>query len=65
MAPLDRRGLRLSLPARPVRPHTFQDDVLAALVGSIPRVGLYSSIVADVRRRPRDSFQPPMWTAKL
>lgn len=32
----DRRGLRLSLPDRHVRPHTFQDDALAALVDSIP-----------------------------
>jgi len=34
--PLDRRGLRLSLPDRHVRPHTFQDDALTALVDSIP-----------------------------
>ena len=32
----DRRGLRLSLPDRHVRPHTFQDDAWAALVDSIP-----------------------------
>lgn len=37
MKPLERRGLRLSLPDRHVRPHTFQDDALAALVDSIPR----------------------------
>lgn len=36
MKPLDRRGLRLSLPDRHVRPHTFQDDTLTALVDSIP-----------------------------
>lgn len=36
MKPIDRRGLRLSLPDRHVRPHTFQDDALAALVESIP-----------------------------
>ena len=35
MKPFDRRGLRLSLPDRHVRPHTFQDDALAALVDSI------------------------------
>lgn len=35
MKPIDRRGLRLSLPDRHVRPHTFQDDALAALVDSI------------------------------
>jgi hypothetical protein len=39
MKPLDRRGLRLSLPDRHVRPHTFQDDALSALVESIPRFG--------------------------
>jgi hypothetical protein len=39
MKPLDRRGLRLSLPDRLVRPHTFQDDALSALVESIPRFG--------------------------
>ena len=33
----DRRGLRLSLPDRHVRPHTFQDEALSALVDSIPR----------------------------
>ena len=39
MKPLDRRGLRLSLPDRHVRPHTFQDEALAALIESIPRFG--------------------------
>lgn len=34
---VDRRGLRLSLPNRQVRPHTFQDEALSALVESIPR----------------------------
>lgn len=38
MKPLDRRGLRLSLPDRHIRPHTFPDDASAALVDSIPRV---------------------------
>ena len=37
MKSVDRRGLRLSLPDRHVRPHTFQDDALAALIDSIPR----------------------------
>lgn len=37
MKAVDRRGLRLSLPDRHVRPHTFQDDALAALIDSIPR----------------------------
>jgi len=37
MKPGDRRGLRLSLPDRHVRPRTFQDDALTALVDSIPR----------------------------
>lgn len=37
MKPTDRRGLRLSLPDRPVRPHTFQDGALVALIDSIPR----------------------------
>ena len=36
---VDRRGLRLSLPNRQVRPHTFQDEALSALVENIPRVG--------------------------
>jgi hypothetical protein len=39
MKPLDRRGLRLSLPDRNVRPRTFQDEALLALVESIPRFG--------------------------
>jgi hypothetical protein len=34
----DHRGLRLSLPDRQARPHTFQDDALAALIDSIPTV---------------------------
>lgn len=33
----DRRGLRLSLPNRQVRPHTFQGDTLTALLDRIPR----------------------------
>jgi hypothetical protein len=37
MKVVDRRGLRLSLPNRQVRPHTFQDDALSALVENIPR----------------------------
>ena len=36
---VDRRGLRLSSPNRQVRPHTFQDEALSALVENIPRVG--------------------------
>jgi hypothetical protein len=36
MKPLDRRGLRLSLPDRDVRPRTFQDEALVALVNNIP-----------------------------
>lgn len=36
MKPLNRRGLRLSLPDRHVRPYTFQADALAELVDSIP-----------------------------
>ncbi len=38
MKPVDRRGLRLSLPDRHVRPHTFQDGALSVLVDSIPRI---------------------------
>ena len=37
MKPGERKGLRLSLPNRPVRPHTFQDDALAALIEHIPQ----------------------------
>ncbi len=37
MKVVERRGLRLSLPNRQVRPHTFQDDALSALVENIPR----------------------------
>lgn len=36
MKVVERRGLRLSLPNRQVRPHTFQDDALSALVENIP-----------------------------
>jgi hypothetical protein len=36
MKPLDRRRLRLSLPDRGVRPRSFQDEALAALVDNIP-----------------------------
>lgn len=32
----DRRGLRLSLPDRQVRPHTFQGEALTALLDRIP-----------------------------
>jgi hypothetical protein len=39
MKPLDRRGLRLSLPDRHVRRISFQDDALSTLVESIPRIG--------------------------
>ncbi|RXD02527.1 hypothetical protein EQZ23_18065 [Sphingomonas sp. UV9] len=34
----ERRGLRLSLPDRHVRPHTFQDDALSALIDGLPRL---------------------------
>lgn len=37
MKPIDRRRLRLSLPDRLIRPHTFQGDALAALIERIPR----------------------------
>lgn len=37
MPAVERRGLRISLPDRHVRPHTFQDDSLSALIESIPR----------------------------
>lgn len=37
MKQLDRRGLRLSLPDRRARPHTFQDGALTALIDNIPR----------------------------
>ena len=36
---VDRRGLRLSLPNRQVRPHKFQDEALSALVENIPIAG--------------------------
>ena len=35
----ERRGLRLSLPDRHVRPHTFKDETLTALVENIPPAG--------------------------
>jgi hypothetical protein len=38
MKPLSRRGLRLSLPDRKVRPHTFQGDALTALIDRIPHL---------------------------
>lgn len=37
MKTTDRRGLRLSLPDRQVRPHTFQGESLAALIDRIPQ----------------------------
>lgn len=37
MKPQDRRRLRLSLPDRMIRPHTFQGDALAALIDRIPK----------------------------
>ena len=39
MKPIDRRHLKISLPDRIVRPHTFKDDSLAALIDDIPVVG--------------------------
>jgi hypothetical protein len=36
MKVVERRGLRMSLPDRHVRPHTFQDEALTALIESIP-----------------------------
>ena len=39
----DRRGLRLSLPDRQVRPHTFQGEALTALIDRIPRPGIASA----------------------
>jgi hypothetical protein len=36
MPAVERRGLRMSLPDRHLRPHTFQDDALSALVENIP-----------------------------
>ncbi len=36
MPAIQRRGLRMSLPDRHVRPHTFQDESLAALIEQIP-----------------------------
>jgi hypothetical protein len=32
----ERRGLRLSLPDRHARPHSFQDDALTALIENLP-----------------------------
>jgi hypothetical protein len=43
MKPSERKGLRLSLPNRQVRPYTFQDDALAALIEHIPRTVLLAS----------------------
>lgn len=39
----DRQGLRLSLPDRQVRPHTFQDATLSMLVDSISKTELRGS----------------------
>ncbi|WP_426290553.1 hypothetical protein [Sphingomonas sp. TWP1-3-1] len=39
MKPIDRRHLKISLPNRIVRPHTFKDGSLAALIDDIPVVG--------------------------
>lgn len=36
MPALERRGLKISLPDRHVRPHTFQNEALTALIESIP-----------------------------
>lgn len=33
----DRRGLRISLPDRQIRPHSFQDETLADLIDRIPK----------------------------
>ena len=33
----DRRGLRLSLPDRQVRPHSFHGEALTALIDRIPK----------------------------
>lgn len=39
MKPIARRGLRLSMPDRQVRPFGFQDEALTALIEQIPRLG--------------------------
>ena len=39
MRPIDRRHLKISLPDRTVRPHTFKDGSLAALIDDIPVKG--------------------------
>lgn len=39
MKAIERRGLRMSLPDRHVRPHTFQDESLLALIENIPEKG--------------------------
>ncbi|WP_380784805.1 hypothetical protein [Sphingomonas sp. R86521] len=44
MKPAERRGLRLSLPNRKVRPHTFQDGSLAALIEDIPSTDEWRSM---------------------
>lgn len=36
MPAIERRGLRMSLPDSQVRPHTFQDETLTALIENIP-----------------------------
>ena len=36
MKPIERRYLKISLPNRLVRPHTFKDDSLTALIDDIP-----------------------------
>jgi hypothetical protein len=36
MPAVERRGLRMSLPDRHVRPYTFQDAALSALIENIP-----------------------------
>jgi hypothetical protein len=37
MKPAQRKRLRLSIPDRQVRPHTFQGDALTALIDRIPQ----------------------------
>jgi hypothetical protein len=39
MRPIERRRLKISLPDRIVRPHTFKDDSLTALIDDIPLTG--------------------------
>lgn len=36
MKPLERKRLKISLPDRQTRPHTFKDDSLTALIDGIP-----------------------------